>query len=251
MLIPGARPLYLGAHEPKRVTSTAHALVISSAHAPSARYPVERVARVVCSAHTVDWSGTALALCLRAGIGITWLDECGAPMGALYPSEPAELSFAGALDLMLEDQEGADRYANWLRCRRMDVLKRWAQACLGTVTTREWQDTKRLWVYAGQYPVHLPLALRGACMAFVAAQLAAHGLPPTLPGPQAQPIKLADDLCELLWAEMNLCNGTLTDNADTTPALTALFERWNACHGGALLVHINSLHRIAMKALIA
>ena len=68
----GARALYLGARDRKQVSCTEEALVVRNDKAQTLRYPVSRVARVVSSAQ-VDWSGAALALCLRRGIGITWL----------------------------------------------------------------------------------------------------------------------------------------------------------------------------------
>ena len=83
----GARALYLGSREAKRVSCTAEALVVTNARAQTLRYPVARVARVISSADVVDWSGTALALCLRAGIGITWLDARGNALGSLYPRQ--------------------------------------------------------------------------------------------------------------------------------------------------------------------
>ena len=56
---PGARCLYLGSREHKRVPCTAEALVVTNASAQTLRYPVARVARVVSSADVVDWSGPA------------------------------------------------------------------------------------------------------------------------------------------------------------------------------------------------
>ena len=66
---PGARALYLGSREHKRVSCTAEALVVTNARTQVMRYPVARLARIVSSAGAVDWSGGALALCLRCGIG--------------------------------------------------------------------------------------------------------------------------------------------------------------------------------------
>ena len=118
----GARALYLGSREAKRVSCTAEALVVTNARAQTLRYPVARVARVVSSADVVDWSGTALALCMRAGIGITWLDARGHALGSLYPQHRTVAPLATALELWIENEDGLTRYHHWLRSRRMPVL---------------------------------------------------------------------------------------------------------------------------------
>ncbi|MDP3616429.1 MAG: hypothetical protein Q8R49_01190, partial [Rhodoferax sp.] len=76
-----------------------------------------------------------------------------------------------------------------------------------------------------------------------------YGLTPVLWGPRLEGMDLDEDLCELLWAEMNLSSGTLADKADADMELTTLFERWSACNASALTVHLASLHRTALKAL--
>lgn len=249
---PGARALYLGAAQKKRVACTDDALVVTNERRQTLRYPLARVARVVSST-VVDWSGQALALCLRRGIGIAWVDGRGEPLGISYPQMRGSSDFATALEVMAEAPEGPVRYQHWLRARRMDVLIRWGQARDddSVINPQQWEAIKREWVYAREYTVHLPGALRGLCLAYVGGQLAQHGLPPVLWGPQAQRMDLDEDLCELLWAEMNLCAGSLIERVSAEQPTTALFERWNARNASALLLHIHSLQRTAMKALAA
>ncbi len=245
----GARALYLGSREHKRVSCTAEALVVTNARAQVMRYPVARLARVVSSADVVDWSGPALALCMRAGIGITWLDAKGSAVGSIYPQQRAPTPFATALELWTEGTDGPPRYQNWLRSRRMDVLIRWGNACADAITPQQWESTKREWVYGKRYTTHLAQGLRSLCLAYVAAQLSSYGLTPVLWGPRLEGMDLDEDLCELLWAEMNLGSGTLADKADADVELTTLFERWSTCNASALTVHLASLHRTALKAL--
>jgi CRISPR-associated protein Cas1 len=64
-----------------------------------------------------------------------------------------------------------------------------------------------------------------------------------------EPLRPAVDLCQLLWAEMNLCTGSLTDTAQGDKDIIALFERWTARNGVALALHVSSLYRTAMKAI--
>ena len=246
----GARALYLGGSEKKRVACTDEALVVSNDRKQTYRYPVARLARVVSST-VVDWSGAALALCLRRGIGIAWVDGRGEPLGISYPQTRGNTDFCTALEIMTEDAQGPLRYQHWQRTRRMDVLIRWADTQPQALSPKQWENTKREWVYASQYTVHLPTPMRSLCLAYVAAQLARHGLPPMLWGPQAQRIDLDQDLCELLWAEMNLCAGSLSEHVNEEQPATALFERWCGHNASTLMLHIHSLQRTAMKALSA
>lgn len=245
----GARALYLGSRERKRVSCTAEALVVTNARAQTLRYPVARVARVVSAADVVDWSGAALALCMRAGIPITWLDAHGQAIGSLYPSARNATPLATAVDSWLDTTEGLARYHNWLRSRRMNVLMRWGKEHADTITPQQWESTKREWVYGQTFQVHLPLALRHLCLAYVAAQLYQHGLSPTFWGPNPCSVDLDEHLCELLWAEINLCSGSLADKTAEGADLTALFERWNTHNASALALHLSSLRRNAMKEL--
>ena len=81
------------------------------------------------------------------------------------------------------------------------------------------------------------------------SQLAEHGTPPLLWGAETQPVNLDDGLCSLLWAEMNLGTGSLADQASQDADLAALFERWATRNGAALILHLGSLHRTALKAM--
>ena len=244
----GARALYLGGAAKKRVACTDEALVVVNDRQQTWRSPVARVARVVSST-AVDWSGPALALCLRRGIGIAWVDGRGEPLVASYPQARGHCGFATALEVMTEAAGGLVRYQHWQRARRMDVLVRWSQGQPDTFSPQQWEETKREWVYACEYTIHLPRPLRALCLAYVGAQLARYGLPPVLWGPQAQRIDLDDDLCELLWAEMNLCAGSIADAVSEEQSATALFERWNGRNASTLMLHLHSLQRTAMKAL--
>jgi len=245
---PGARALYLGARDKKHITCTEEALVVRNDRAQTMRYPLARVARVVSST-AVDWSGTALALCLRHGIGITWVDAHGEPLGTCYPRQRNHPRLPAALELWLEASGGLERYHLWLRTRRMAVLVRWGETHASAIRPLLWEDTKREWVYGKRFDEHLPLQLRSHCLAYTSAQLAQHGLGPLLWSPQAQAIDLDEDVCQLLWAEMNLCTGMLADTTQGDKDIITLFERWTARNGAALSLHLSSLYRTAMKAI--
>lgn len=246
---PGARALYLGGREHKRVSCTDEALVVTNARAQVMRFPLVRVARVVSSTDVVDWSGPALALCMRAGIGITWLDTRGQAVGSMYAQPRSTASLATVLELWAERADGVQLYQHWLRARRMDTLVRWRNEHAEVVTPQQWETTKREYVYGSQYTVHLPESLRNLCMAYVAAQLNVHGLCPQLWGPRLENMDLDEDLCDLLWAEMNLGAGTLADTVQDSATTTQLFERWSARNASALTLHLVHLHRTALKAM--
>lgn len=245
---PGARALYLGARDKKHVSCTAEALVVRNEQRQIRRYPLARVSRVVSSTVT-DWSGAALALCLKNGIGITWMDGQGNALGTSYPAQRQYPPFVTAIELLTESADGLTRYQHWLRSRRMDVLVRWSKTQPEPIDPAAWESTKHEWVYGQHIPAHLPTALRGHCLAWVGAQLAANGLHPELWGPQAEPIHLDQDLGDLLWFEMNLTTGSLADAAQAGEPSASLFERWNSINGSVLMLHLASLCRTAMKAL--
>jgi hypothetical protein len=244
---PGARALYLGTRDKKHVACTAEALVVRNERAQTMRYPLVRVARVVSST-VVDWSGAALALCLQNGIGISWINARGDALGTCYPHPRQHPQLTTALELWLESPTGRERYQHWLRGRRLDVLMRWGQTKPDSITPASWENTKREWVYHRQFRVHLPHALRGHLLAYVGSQLSTHGAPPLLWDENADAIDLDADLCELLWAEMNLCTGDLADSTHTDKEVIVLFERWIATNGAAMLLNLNHLYRTARKA---
>lgn len=244
---PGARALYLGRKEHKRVACTAEALVVSNARGQTLRYPLNRVARVVCSVESTDWTGSALALCMRAGIGIAWTDARGAPLGTAYPASTKSRSFSNLLELMLEDPTGLAHYGDWFKSRRMRVLMQWARHSDQPVAPVDWEALKRDWVYRNIYAARLTVRLHGHCMAHVSAQLGAHGLPPLLIGPQAQTLRLDHDLSQLLWVQMNLETTLVVDDSLGDREITTLFESWITRNGATLLLHLNSLQRCARR----
>lgn len=245
---PGARTLYLAHGERKRVGLSDQSLVIANVLAQNRRYPLQRIARIVSSS-TVDWSGAALQACQREAISITWMDPQGNALGTLYPQRGRSCGVGAALDLMFERPEGLQRYRHWQRSRRLDVLEHWRESSGQCIDPRAWEQRKREWVYAGNFAALLPAELRGHCLALVANQLAAEHMPPVCYGPESQAIELDEDLCELLWGEMNLGCGAIAAPAHDQATTTVLFERWQQRNAAALLVHIRSLNRLAHKAM--
>lgn len=244
----GARALYLGAAVPKRVSCTEQALVVTNARAQTWRYPLARVARVV-SSPAVDWTGAALALCLQHGISIVWTGAKGDALGVSLPTRRDRTDVATALEVLLESPQGRQHYANWLCSRRMATLKQWAQEQRDSFTPQLWEARKREWVYAGEYAVHLPPELRTLCMGFVASQMQRSGIPAVLWDAEACRIDLDEDLCDLVWADMNQRTGNLADASKGERPLTELFERWAGRNAATVQCHLFALERLAMKGL--
>ena len=243
------RALYLGSAGAKTASACDHALVISSALSAKRRYPVARLARVVSST-TVGWTGGALALCLTHGVSVTWLDNQGQVIGTAIPQRRGRISASTALQILIESPAGLLRYHNWLRSRRMQVFSHWLNTQDAQLSLQATHEVKRSWVYTSNHSAHLPETLRGLCLAYVTAQLAHHDLQPTMWTEDAQPIDLDEDLCGLLWAEMNLCSGNLANTLQHQQSTVSLFESWSARNASALLIHIHSLQRCAQRALL-
>ena len=244
----GARALYLGSATAKSATATADALVITSALSATRRYPAARLARVVSST-SVNWSGDALALCMVRGISIAWLGSHGQVIGNAVPQKRGRMSASTALQVLLDSATGQQHYQDWLRSRRMQVFQHWLGAQDASLSLHAVMEVKRSWVYASEHSVHLPATLQGLCLAYVSAQLASHSLPLVMWTSNSQPVDIDEDLCGLLWAEMNLCSGNLADALRHQQSEVPLFESWSARNASALLLHINSLQRCAQRAL--
>lgn len=243
---PGARALYLSA-SPKHIGHTQEALVVTTSAGQTQRYPLARVVRIVSST-SAEWEGGALALCLKAGISITWADGKGRALGSALPSRPTH-SHAATLALLLEQPDGHTLYADWLRSRRMHVLTHWGSSATAAISPKDWEATKHEWVYRAQLHPHLPLPLLAHCQAWAVAQLSGLQLPTQLWDEHGQDVPLAHDLAHLLWAEMNLCTGPLADTATGEREQVDLFERWSVANGAALHLHVGALLRVAKSQL--
>ncbi len=248
---PSARTLYLG-HSKHSIDISDNSLLIRQPPPKPTpqRIPLARIARIVSSSHT-DWSGAALHACQNASIPISWIDPQGDCLGTLFPHRRASHAASTAVQLLLETAVGLDHYHNWQRARRLAVLWQWRSTAQPAPQPQVWEQTKNAWIYRAQHALHLPRSMRGHCLALVAQQLAKEGVEPLYFGPQSEPIALDHDLCELLWAEMNLCTGPLGHAAHDHASTTLLFERWQQCHAAALFLHLNSLKRLAQRQLAA
>ena len=242
---PARKALYLATSDPLRIDSEGEALVLRRRAVAATRHPFARIDRIVCNRHA-DWSGEALARCLQHGIPVTWVDGHGQLVGSAAPRLAPRHPFEILLHTYLDRPDWPARYANWLRCRRMDILVVVALRAARRnhpLAQHEFDEYKRDYVYNQHLEAVLPPIVRGWCHAFVTRRLTDLGLPGRHWGYDGQPLELADDLTGLLWAELTLECATLAAAADAPRAHALIVESWLACHPTRLPDHLARLKR--------
>lgn len=251
---PDARTLYLASEQPLRITSTGEALVVQRADGQLWRLPVARLLRIVCCSLQIDWSGAALALCLRQRIAVSWLDADGQAAGHLQVPQPQTVPLDAALEtLAADDPEWPARYGHWLRHRRLEVLKTWGrqrQQAGQSVSPAEWAQAKQGYVYREEIPQVLPAYLGSMATALVAAQLPECGLQLHYWQLDGEALNLSADLARLLWAEMNLCSGALAQVLERPQDATTIFEHQAGALCAQLHGHLASLRVQALQQLL-
>ncbi len=247
--VPAARPLYIFSADASHIATSDLALTVRTHSGRTFRYPAARIARVVCSTR-INWTGCALALCMKQGIGITWIAEhSGDALGSAFPCLKKRLPSSLHIALLLESVTGLVNYEQWHRARRMLVLNGATKLNGATPTPREWQSLKREWVYKGHLSPHLPLRLKGLCTAYTVGLLQSLEIEPEYLGPQAQAISLVADVTELIWAEFNFATGIMADQAADPKTLTSVLEAWLSQHPGVGAAHVHALLRSAIEAM--
>lgn len=225
---PDRKPLYLLAGAGARIDAGADHLLFRRDGSPPQRYPMTRVARVVCNVQT-QWSGHALALCFAHGISITWIDGHGHALGNAQANHHPPQPMATLLETYLELPDWPDRFGNWLTHRRLDILLQCARSAAAHERPQSpdvFQELKRQFVYNGQHPLIFEPEGEGFCHALVVDHLQRAGLQTTYWGFDAQACELARELASLLWAELNLECGTLPAHVDQGKLVAHLFEAW-------------------------
>jgi hypothetical protein len=210
---PGARALYLGTRDTK--TSKLHRRSLGGAQRPGANPALPTGPH--CPGGQ-QHRGELERRCAGAVLAKRhWhqLDQCQRrSLGTCYPhrrSQPALCQRARALAGNCPRNSTLPALAARAAHGRAGAL---GQTVNTTHQPLLWERTKREWVYARQFRVHLPPPFMRTCWPMWAASLQRRA-PPLLWDFDAESVDLDHDLCELLWAEMNLCTGDLADT--TTP----------------------------------
>jgi hypothetical protein len=245
------RALYLASRTPLRVSAQDDSLVVERRPAGRQRFPAARVDRIVCNP-AAEWSGAALALCLRWGITITWLDAAGHALGDCVPRLVDTLPLHAALERLVELADWPERYGNWLRRRRMSVLVRWAiqrKQAGEAVDAAEWGERTREWVYGARLEADWAVALHGWCRSLVVARLAGAGLRTRYAGFGGHCLELAEDMSALLWAELALESGAVARAAGRSEVTALMFETAAPARVRHLHEHLGQLQRFAAQTI--
>ena len=247
------RPLILAASARLRVEAQAASLLVRREPAGAHRFPISRIDRVVCGT-AAAWSGEALALCFQNGVTITWVDGRGNPLADLLPRLASASTLNASLDRFLELPGWSESYGNWLRRRRMAVLKDWfrdRQRRGAEVDRGEYETWLRSYVNNGKVPGTCVAEMFGWCRAVAAARLTQAGLRVRYWARDGQPMELAEDIAGLLWAALNLEYGRLGSSASGTPAAARAFEASTRKRTEDVAEHLAQLNAHVCRALEA
>lgn len=239
------KALHLAARERLLVSAAGESLVVRRDPAGRQMFPLTRIDRVICN-RNAQWTGEALLLCLAHGITLTWVDGRGRAVGAAAPVRTPAAVLSDRIDIYLERPEWVACYANWLRCRRMTLLHRWAEeqrAAGHPPDMGKFESLKRAYVYGDASAGVFDDAGAGWCHALTLAHLGQEGLDPRYWGDGGRALELCDDMARLLWAQFSLGCGALPGTAQVPAVKLLFFEHWTHTGRRSLLEHLADLHR--------
>jgi hypothetical protein len=174
-----------------------------------ARFPLDRVSRIIASAG-VNWSAEALGACLERAIPIIIVKLDGSPLGSVQPVRLSASPLARAIEELLDWPDWRDIYACWLRAARMRVLTDWrqARAVAGNVPDpRAFQALVKRHLYAVETaPAHSTMLglWRGAAYALAAEIAERWGVSGVIWGSPKDMIDLKRDLAGLIELRLRL-----------------------------------------------
>lgn len=243
--IPARKPLYLLSQEPARIDAGVDHLLLRRSAGNPMRFPLARVCRIICK-RQLTWTGSALALCLREGVPITWVDANGRALGNTQTRYAQPLPFSVLVETYLELPDWPRRFANWRARRRLETLTACARRAAETghgLDATQFQALKREYVYNGEHPIAFNLEGEGWCHALTIDRLHREGLQGGYWGFGATRLELGAELSALLWEELNLDCGTIPSAAEQRIVAAHLFETWARTREGRLLQHLGDLKR--------
>lgn len=251
--LPDRKPLYLLGREPARIDAGDDHLLLRRATSHVQRFPLRRICRIICNRH-LSWSGSALTLCLREAVPITWVDGHGHALGGTQPRHAEPLPFSTLIDTYLELPDWPKRFANWRARRRLETLNICAQRAAEHgrgLDADSFHGLKREYVYNGDHPLAFCPEAEGWCHALTLDRLQREGLQGSYWGYDGTRLDLATELAALLWAELNLDCGTLPAGTDQGIVVARLFESWARQHEARLLHHLADLKRHLLREIDA
>ncbi|MDW8324870.1 MAG: hypothetical protein RMK60_12340 [Burkholderiales bacterium] len=241
-------PLYLCSGRHLRVERDGPALSVHKPDKAPVLYPLARLSRIICTP-AVHWSGVALSACMQAGAPIVLLGKDG-PIGYMQPVQAHPSRLDAALDELLDRPDGVTRYREWLRAERMRVLKNWMVERVQageSVKMQTWKELVRRFVYLAEPPLQGldgAALLQAALYAYTLQRVHQAGLRAQYMGLNAERLRLAADLSELLALALRLeLEGMgARAQADTSTWLNIL-HRVSRRQEERLREHLGRLHR--------
>lgn len=115
------RPLYLDGNRQWTVTLDGPALSVLADERARARYPLHRLARVVCH-RSVSWATDALIACLNAGVPILFLDSRNAPVGWCYGRRRRESTLTELIRLAVDEPDWETRWGDWYVSHERELI---------------------------------------------------------------------------------------------------------------------------------
>jgi hypothetical protein len=239
------RPLYISARLRAQVDVDGAALRVRTEAGVMARYPLDRVSRVIANA-CVDWSATALRSCMERGIPIVIAGSDGVPLGAVQPAGVSASQLSADLEELLDRPDWREIYGNWLRAVRMRIVGRWwaerrvaGKAC----SPDEFRETVRKFVYGADHAIAIGAKVgiwRAALFALAASTLHRAGLQTAYWGAGPSVLRLLEDLAGLLELALRLeisavMEQSIADEAVALRVLHAMTPALEAQCGRVLL----------------
>ncbi len=247
-------PLYLRGQSATRVSAQGPALVVSRQGKAAARYPLVRISRIIAH-ERVEFAASALSLCMASRIPLVFVDAEGAPTGFVQPALVAPSRLHGLLCELMDRLDWSEPYQNWLRARRMRLIRDWAlarEASGRAVTQRDRDERVRLWLYPAAN-VHVLSAwamYEGALASHVSKRLLQAGVESRYWGPNGALLDVRADCLDLvemaLSLEMDGLGATMHGQPD---ALLTVLHRFGPKLQDQIDAHLASLHRCLREGL--
>jgi CRISPR associated protein Cas1 len=230
------RPLFFNPALRGKIDTDGPALRLRAERRAEARFPLDRVSRIVAGAH-VDWSAGALRTCLERAIPIVIASTDGTPLGSMLPARMPAPPLASALEELLCCPDWRDIYRRWQRAERMRMLAEWRRTQQAEGVTPDpgaYQNLVRRYVYCVGTAVHETSAFwHSALYAIAVETLQRWSVPPVIWGYENDALDLRRDLAELLELRWRLevrddMSAALSDEAATLLVFHVLTEKLEA-----------------------
>ena len=247
-------PLYLRGQVATKVVAQGPALRVDRQGKAAVRYPLTRISRIIVNAQ-VEFSASALSVCMSARIPLVFVDAAGVPTGYVQPAQVAPSRLHGLLCEFLDLLDWDASYQNWRRARRMRLIRGWAQAreaAGSAVSPREHDEKVRLWLYpAANVHVLASWSLyEGALASHVSKRLLQAGVEPRYWAQNGDLLDLRADCLALVEMALSLEMDGLGAAMHGQPeALLQVLHRFGPLLQDQIDAHLASLHRCLREGL--